>query len=471
MQENFFKNAQKRDRRYRFFYAIMKLPRKTHKNRNERRKNITVQELTSKRKELWEQNGSIEDDRDFIERAAEEIMLSRELLAQVEEKPHLLIECCFCVVNKKRRTVPFFFNEVQRDFIDKIETQGREKPYFVLKGRQQGFTTLITAIQLCHAIICKNFSGFTVADREDNTKAIFLDKAKSMLQNLPKALKPKNKLNSANELFFDKLNSSWRVSCASANVGRSRTLSFIHFSEAAFYRCGLSELQQSILEAATEDALCIYETTANGFNAVKELWDSGTCHNLFYEWWKTSEYRCNDLSYLETDDKWLRERLKILKEKGLCSEQMAWYAKKYKSYIDKSSIKQEYPCTADEAFLVSGECVFDKDAISNYLSKFDVKSTLGAFKYEKSYVPLHDSEGGVLTFDRTIHSIEFVPSENGYISIVEEPYSVLENGKLHQHPYVIGADTAGEGDDYFTAKVIDNITGRSRTCLLNSCIA
>ena len=387
-------------------------------------------------------------------------MLSRELLAQVEEKPHLLIECCFCVVNKKRRTVPFFFNEVQRDFIDKIETQGREKPYFVLKGRQQGFTTLITAIQLCHAIICKNFSGFTVADREDNTKAIFLDKAKSMLQNLPKALKPKNKLNSANELFFDKLNSSWRVSCASANVGRSRTLSFIHFSEAAFYRCGLSELQQSILEAATEDALCIYETTANGFNAVKELWDSGTCHNLFYEWWKTSEYRCNDLSYLETDDKWLRERLKILKEKGLCPEQMAWYAKKYKSYIDKSSIKQEYPCTADEAFLVSGECVFDKDAISNYLSKFDVKSTLGAFKYEKSYVPLHDSEGGVLTFDRTIHSIEFVPSENGYISIVEEPYSVLENGKLHQHPYVIGADTAGEGDDYFTAKVIDNITGR-----------
>ena len=380
--------------------------------------------------------------------------------AEVQSRPHLLIECCFCVVDKKRKTVPFFFNEVQRDFIDKIETQGRQKPYFILKGRQQGFTTLITAIQLCHAITNENFAGFTVADRDDNTKSIFTDKAKTMLKDLPKALRPKDKLNSASELYFGDLNSSWRISSATSNIGRSRTLSFIHFSEVAFYRCPLSDLQKSIVEAATEDALCIYETTANGFNEAKALWDNGSCHNLFYEWWKTEEYTSEEYDYLQTDDKWLTERLKILGAKGLSKGQLAWYAKKYASYIDKSAIKQEYPCTAEEAFLVSGDCIFDKDAISNYLSRFDIKSARGYFKYEKTFIPLCDGEGKTVAFETKIHNIKFVEDENGYISIVEKPYSVLENGKLYQKPYVIGADTAGEGSDYFTAKVLDNTTGK-----------
>lgn len=376
------------------------------------------------------------------------------------KKPYLLIECCFCVVDKKRRTVPFFFNEVQRDFIDKIETQGRQKPYFILKGRQQGFTTLITAIQLSFAIVRKNFSGFTIADRDDNTKAIFTDKAKSMYNDLPKILKPKEKFNSVNELFFDKLNSSWRIASATSNVGRSRTLSFIHFSEVAFYKCSISDLQKSIAEAATQDALCIYETTANGFNEAKALWDNGSCHNLFYEWWKTKEYVSCEYEFLNTKDKWLRERLKILKDKGLSREQLAWYAKKYASYIDKNAIKQEYPCSPEEAFIVSGDCVFDKDAISNYLSKFNVKSTQGRFKYEKKLFPIYDDTGQMCECKGRITGIELIDDPNGFISIVEKPFSITKDGITYKKPYVIGADTAGCGEDYFTAKVLDNTNGK-----------
>ena len=257
---------------------------------------------------------------------AKTILSTPELLKEVSKKPYLLIEPCFCLVDKKRATVPFFFNEVQKDFIEKISTLGCKKPYFILKGRQQGFTTLITAIQLSYAIIRKNFSGFTIADRDDNTKAIFIDKAKLMYSYLPEILKPQEKFNSVNELFFDKINSSWRIASASANVGRSRTLSFIHFSEVAFFRCPLSDLQKSIVEAATDNALCIYETTANGFNDAKALWDNGSCHNLFYEWWRTGEYVSTEYEYLENCDKWLCDRLNMLKKRGLCREQLAWYA-------------------------------------------------------------------------------------------------------------------------------------------------
>ncbi len=402
----------------------------------------------------------MELDRNLCNAIADKILSTKELMQEITENPHKLIECCFTVVDKKRRTVPFFFNEVQRDFVDKLETLGRQKPFFILKGRQQGFTTLITAIQLANAIVKKNFSGFTIADRDDNTKAIFNDKAKSMYNDLPEALKPSEKYNSTNELYFDKLNSSWRVSSATPNIGRSRTLSFIHFSEIAFYKCTIADLQKSIVEAATEEAFCIYETTANGFNDAKALWDTGFCHNLFYEWWRTKEYASTEYSYLDSPDKWLKDRLEALKSKGLTKEQLTWYAKKYASYIDKNSIKQEYPCSPEEAFIVSGDCVFDKDAIANYLSTYDIKSTQGSFKYEKRLIPIEDAEGNVGGYEKEIINIEFVPDPNGLISIVEEPKSYTKGRVTYQTPYVIGADTAGCGEDYFTAKVLDNISGK-----------
>ena len=416
--------------------------------------------MVAKRRALWEESKSATEDKSLCEAIAKKILETDALLCEVMEHPHRLIECCFTVVDKKRRTVPFFFNEVQRDFIDKLETLGRQKPFFILKGRQQGFTTLITAIQLANAIVKKNFSGFTIADRDDNTKAIFNDKAKSMYNDLPKILKPSEKYNSTNELYFDKLNSSWRVASATSNIGRSRTLSFIHFSEIAFYKCTVADLQKSIVEAATEEAYCIYETTANGFNDAKALWDTGFCHNLFYEWWRTKEYVSCEYSYLEFPDKWLKDRLEALKSKGLTKEQLAWYAKKYASYIDKSSIKQEYPCSPEEAFIVSGDCVFDKDAIANYLSTFSVLSTQGSFKYDKNLIPIEGGTGKIEDYDRQIYNIEFVPEPNGLISIVEEPQSYTQGSKCYKTPYVIGADTAGCGEDYFTAKVIDNTTGR-----------
>lgn len=417
---------------------------------------VTIEEMVAKRKQRWQEGRGIEYDAQLVSVIADKILDTPELVAQVRAKPYLLIECCFSLVDKNKRNVPFFLNDVQKDFIAQTERLGRSKPYFVLKGRQQGFTTIITAIQLSYAIVHKNFAGFTLADRDDNTKAIFIDKAKVMYNALPERLKPHEKLNSVNELYFDRLNSSWRIASATANVGRSRTLSFVHYSEVAFFRCSLGDLQKSIAEAAISGALQVYESTANGFNEAKELWDSGSCNNLFYEWWRTPEYVSTEYECLEGCDTWLSDRLEVLRRRGLSREQLAWYAKKYTSYIDKAAIRQEYPCSPEEAFVSSGDCIFDRDAISNYLSSFNVQSKLGYFEYKKVYKQLTDDFGNVIGGEHVIEDIEFVEDANGYISIVEEPY--IEEKKVK--PYVIGADTAGTGIDYFTAKVIDNTCGK-----------
>lgn len=427
---------------------------------------LTVQDIIDKRRRIWSQKKDLDLDKALVRASAVKILSTPSLVAEVRAKPYLLIEVAFYIVDKKRETVPFFFNEVQKDFINKLETLGTNKPFFILKGRQQGFTSVITAIQLSYAIVRKNFSGFTMADRSDNTMAIFNDKARVVYDRLPDELKPSEKFNSRNELFFDKLNSSWRIATATDQVGRSRTLNFVHFSEVAFYECSLADLQAGIGEAITSGAIQVYETTANGFNEAKDLWDSGSCHNLFYEWWRSPEYRSDEYQYLETSDPWLIERKKVLEERGCDKDQITWYCKKYASYLDKNTIKQEYPITPTEAFISSGGCVFDLEAINNQLARVSGLQPLkkGRFVYRKSATPIKNASGDIVDVEWKIDDIKFEESRDGYISIHEEPRVKRDErtkAVIAKCPYVIGGDTAGKGADYFAAKVIDNINGRT----------
>ena len=425
---------------------------------------ITIQDIIDKRKKRWEERHDIEFDKVLVRASVVKILQTPSLRDEIVARPYLLIPIAFYIVDKKRDTVPFFFNEVQEDFIEKLETLGTNKPFFVLKGRQQGFTSVITAIQLSFAIVRKNFSGFTMADRTDNTMAIFNDKARVVYDRLPEELKPSEKFNSRNEMFFDKLNSSWRIATATDQVGRSRTLNFVHFSEVAFYECNLSDLQAGIGEAITAGAIQVYETTANGFNQAKDLWDSESCHNLFYEWWRSPEYRSTEYEYLETQDPWLIERKKVLEAKGCDKEQITWYCKKYDSYLDKNTIKQEYPITPTEAFVSSGDCVFDKEAINNQIARCVSLQAprRGYFTYKKEAIPIPNSEGVMVDVEWKIKDIKFVESRDGYIFLHEEPRVKVKDGEItHKAPYSLGGDTAGTGKDYFTGKVICNLDDKT----------
>lgn len=419
--------------------------------------------LIEKRRRLWKRYGSVAKDRAFIEVAAAAIVQSAKMRRQVKEEPYLLIEACFTVVNKKMRTVPFFLNEIQRDFIEQLKTHGTDKPYLILKGRQMGFTTLITAYQLACSITRRNFFGFTVADCVSNTQSIFNDKARSLYGRLPARIKPSEKFNSAKELFFDKLNSSWRIATASKDVARSKTLNFVHYSEAATYKCGIAALQASIGQTLVAGAFIVYESTANGFNEFRELWYSESCVNLFYPWWRTAEYRSTEYEYIDKADAWLSERLSWLESIGLEREQLAWYAKKYDGYLDKRLIRQEYPCSPEEAFLSTGDCIFDLDKLNARMLQLQHEPTgrVGEFVYDRMEEPIKGKDGVILGHRTLLQNIRFVERRGGMIALHEEPrVKKDERGEIHGYcPYVLGGDTAGDGSDYYTAKVINNMDG------------
>lgn len=417
----------------------------------------TADYLIQKRIEKWNETHDIEYDKQLRVAIADEIINNSELLKEVRKYPEKLIELVFIVVDKDQKTRPFILNDVQKEFVSilnkAIEDFDRglitDISILILKGRQQGFTTVVTAYQLARSILNRNFQGFTLADKSDNSEAIFQNKAKYPYSQLPEVLKPTEKFNNRKQLLFEKINSSWAVDTATKDVGRSRTVNFFHGSECAFWKDGIAPIQAALGEAFTKNCIKIYESTANGYNDYQKMWDSGVHINCFFEWWKTKEYVINFesedihkefINKINTHETWIYKRLKWLKEgKKLNDNQLYWYFKKYEGYIDKDLIRQEYPCTPKEAFLLSGQTVFDTEILLNRLENAPKPIKTGYFIY--------DYDGLKITH------IRWVNDKNGYINIYQVP-NVPRMTK-----YCIGGDTAGEGSDYFTGHVLDARTG------------
>lgn len=378
---------------------------------------------------------------------------------EIKSNPEKLIELTFVVVDKDKHTTPFFFNEVQQDFINnKLKkaiddfNAGRitNISLLVLKGRQQGFTTLITAYQLACTITSKNFEGLTLTDKVDNSEAVFQNKAKLFYDYLPEVLKPTEKYNSKRQLLFEKINSSWSIDTATKNVGRSRTINFLHGSECAFWKDGIANIQAGLGEALTQNSIKIFESTANGFNDFRDMWKSGEHINCFYEWWRTAEYRLNFenktartrfLNDIDRKVDWIWDRLKWLRDvKHLDENQLYWYYKKYAGYIDKDLIKQEYPCAEDEAFIATGTCYFDTETIIKRIDELETIKPISQGYF------IYDYDG------LKISNIRWKEDKLGYIKIFEKPKA--------NYPYVLGGDTAGDGSDNFTGHIIDNTNGK-----------
>lgn len=418
----------------------------------------TADYLIEQRRIKWEQTKDINFDKRFRNAVANKIYEDKQLLEELKRYPEKLIELVFIVVDKNQNTQPFFLNEVQHQFIDILNkaiddyNEGKitDISILILKGRQQGFTTVITAYQLAKSILNRNFQGFTLSDKSDNSETIFQNKAKYPHSQLPDILKPTEKFNNRKQLLFEKINSSWAVDTATKDVGRSRTINFFHGSECAFWKDGIAPIQAALGEAFTKNCIKIYESTANGYNDYQKMWDSGAHINCFFEWWKTSEYRLKIpsetqkeefINNIDKKDTWIFKRLRWLRDDiKLDIEQLYWYYKKYEAYLNKDLIKQEYPCSHEEAFLLSGANVFDVEIILNHLKTLQKPIKTGYF--------LYDYDGTSITNIRWHNDI------NGYIKI----YNMPNSPKMTK--YCIGGDTAGEGSDYFTGFVLDAEDGK-----------
>lgn len=378
------------------------------------------------------------------------------------------------IKTKDSEIIPFKLNKPQLKLYDLLKRQseaGKPQRVIILKARQMGFSTLTEAILFKRTATKANVNSGIIAHKDDATTNLF-NMSKLFLEELPEQLKPKTKASNAKEIIFDDRDGNGlrsKVKCMTAGgdgIGRSDTFQNLHLSEVSSWTHA-KEILDGLLQAVPNkpNTLIIIESTAKGYDYFKELWDKA-CDGendfepLFCAWWELDEYRlpCGELELTEEE-----RELKTLY--NLDNEQIAWrrWCIRNNCGNDVNTFKQEYPSCPEEAFLASGECIFDKDII---VSQIEHNRPLisgwkrGEFEYKKTMHPVKNEKGEVVAIDKRISDIKFIEKENGLITIHQEP-SVRRNADneiIAKRRYTIGGDTAGLGLDYYTAKVVADDT-------------
>lgn len=363
------------------------------------------------------------------------------------------IENCLKIKTKSGTVVPFRLNDAQRKLYAVAKRQqdaGKPVRLIILKARQLGFSTLTEGLIFHACATRKNVNALIVAHREDATANLFR-MSKLFYDELPAPVKPMLRASNAQELVFEnpsKLRSERearpglrsRIRCATAGgrgIGRSDTLQCVHLSEYAFWPDGAdgkASTLAGILQAVPSlpGTMVVIESTANGFEDFKERWDAAVAGEndfepVFFAWFENPDYSMPVVPGTE----WTPEERDLKAAYQLTDEQLQWrrwcIANNCGGSLDM--FRQEYPASPGEAFLHSGTGVFDNEQIVLRLERLPSPAGRGEF-----------ADG------------EWTESETGAITLYELP----EEGV----PYVLGGDTAGEGSDYFTAIVIDNVSGR-----------
>ena len=363
------------------------------------------------------------------------------------------IENCLKIKTKSGTVVPFRLNDAQRKLYAVAKRQqdaGKPVRLIILKARQLGFSTLTEGLIFHACATRRNVNALIVAHREDATANLFR-MSKLFYDELPAPVKPMLRASNAQELVFEnpsKLRSERearpglrsRIRCATAGgrgIGRSDTLQCVHLSEYAFWPDGADGKASTIagiLQAVPSlpGTMVVIESTANGFEDFKERWDAAVAGEndfepVFFAWFENPDYSMPVVPGTE----WTPEERDLKAAYQLTDEQLQWrrwcIANNCGGSLDM--FRQEYPASPGEAFLHSGTGVFDNEQIVLRLERLPSPAGRGEF-----------TDG------------EWTESETGAITL----YKLPEEGV----PYVLGGDTAGEGSDYFTAIVIDNVSGR-----------
>ena len=245
---------------------------------------------------------------------------------------------------------------------NQLKTTGKVRA-LLLKGRQLGMSTYISARFYHKVTFHKGMQAFILTHSLEATNNLYI-MAKRFYEHTPIEIKPMVSKTNAKELVFGILDSGYKLGTAeNKNVGRSATIQLLHWSETAFSN-NTDDHSTGILQAVpnADNTEIIMESTANGIgNYFHEMWQKAEAGisdfiPIFIPWFWQSEYIAPiDLSFSATADE--RE---LQAQYNLSNGQLNWRRKKIIELsvagIDgEKSFRQEYPCNANEAFILSGE--------------------------------------------------------------------------------------------------------------------
>lgn len=298
----------------------------------------------------------------------------------------------------------FVLNRPQRILVERFEkarNEGRPIRLLLLKARQWGGSTCVQLymawLQLIHDV---GLNSLIIAHQRAATDEI-KDMFDRLIENYPLSL-----LYEPGEKIPKKQRKTSRVGNAGAitridqrkckiKVGsaerpdscRGGDYNLVHCSEVGIWKATAGKTPEMIVRAACSGILLnpltmiVYESTANGtgnfFHREYEAAKNGSSQfeALFISWFDIDQYSIpldnpqsfarilidnKDSEGTESDRRQPGSYLWWLWEKGATLEAIAWYIQERAKYSEHALMAAEYPSDDVEAFVHSGQRVFDK---------------------------------------------------------------------------------------------------------------
>ncbi len=342
----------------------------------------------------------------------------------------------YWINNKSGQKVPFKMNRAQAHFADNFLLI--DSPYFrhlILKSRQLGFTTFFDIYILDEILFNANKEALIIAHKLKDATEIFDRKIDFVVKNIPEEVKEisfKLSQSSAKKIQVSTVDENGSKSQSTLRVdvsGRSSALQYLHISEfaklCAAYPKTATEVIVGTFPAVPFDGFIFIESTAEGmsgyfYDMFSAEW--GKEHEItpmlsrvrfyphFYNWtWDDSELDkitenipvatmdCNEIDFADYQQ-----------EHGLSDREITYYYMKYLQLNkDVKKLRQEFPTTAEEAFVNSGSMYFPTTKVVSLLQsvKDGVK---GEMSPEGEFMPI---QGGALeVFERPIKGRRYILS-------------------------------------------------------------
>lgn len=309
-------------------------------------------------------------------------MTNAEKLRRILDDPLLFIQTFIKIVDKRGNIVSFVPNPQQKQLLTEMD-----KFNVVLKSRQLGISVLSCAYSIWLAIRYPNTACLLMAHSLDGADGIFT-KLKQLYNSIPEVIRPKLINNNRKELRLDNGSRITVISCGTKESVRGSTLRFVHVSEAAFCNENIDRQILAIEQCLTPNGQIIVESTANGFNFFSDMYSKAaqgeSLYKPFFFGWVDDRLMFED-EYGQFAKRYvaLHGILPTVEEldsyeiglynRGATIEQIVWRRLKI-SNSSESQFAQEFPSTPSEAFVSTGDNVFDNQKVHDRLENLHAKT-------------------------------------------------------------------------------------------------
>ncbi len=332
------------------------------------------------------------------------------------------------VINEDGEVVQFKLRPAQRQLLREMHYKN-----IILKARQLGFTTFICIFLLDYALFNRNKQIGIIGPTQADTSTIFR-KIKVAWESFPDPIKKFLGLSTLGDskVEYEFTNGSIMRIATSLRSGTYQAVLITEFGKiCARFPDKAEEIITGTLPAVPANGLIFIESTAEGedgpyFDMVQDAIEAKKMHRVlttkeykffFFPWYDNpADVVKGDVTIPSEMNEYLN-KVERISMRTLSQEQRNWYY--LESKIQKFKMKQEHPSSPDEAFLTSGNKLFEGQMIDTHRELYaqDPIDIQGDFVIYKNFVKGHlyglgaDVSQGVKRDSSTIGVIDFTTGE------------------------------------------------------------